>query len=93
MADETSKPVIVGVTDRPHAPIVFFDNAPVFNSYNGIMGITISANVSIPDGKGSVTGEQVVAAYLRGNVQAFTALKNAIESAILLGAKIKGEAN
>jgi hypothetical protein len=93
MVDETNKPASVKVTDRPHAPIVFFDEAPVFNNYNGIIGITISANVSIPDGRGSITSEQVVAAYLRGNIQAFTALKNAIDSAILLGAKIEGEAN
>ena len=93
MANENNKAAAVKVADRFHAPIVFFDEAPVFNSYNGVIGVTISVNVSVPDGKGSVTNDQLVSAYLRGNIRAFHALKKAIESAILLGTKTEGQAN
>jgi hypothetical protein len=93
MSNKPDKPATVKVVDRPHAPIIFFDEAPVFNNYNGIIGMTISTNVSVPDGKGGIASEQVASAYLRGNINAFLALKNAIESAMLLGAKTEGEAN
>jgi hypothetical protein len=93
MANKPNQPTSVKVADRTHAPILFFDEAPVFNNYNGIIGITLSANVSIPDGKGGITSEQVISAYLRGNINAFIAMKSAIESALLLGAKTEGDAN
>jgi hypothetical protein len=93
MPNKPDKPASVAVADRAHAPIIFFDEAPIFNNYNGIIGITISTNVSVPDGKGGITTEQVASAYLRGNINAFIAMKTAIESALLLGAKTEGEAN
>lgn len=93
MADKPENTATVKVVDRPHAPIIFFDEAPVFNNYNGIIGITLSTNVSVPDGKGAIISEQVASAYLRGNINALMALKGAIDSALLLGAKTEGEAN
>jgi hypothetical protein len=93
MADKPNRLLLTKVTDRIHAPIVFFDAAPVSNNYNGIIGVTLSVNLSVPDGNGSIAIEQVVAAHLRGNIQAFNALKSAIDSAILLGARTDGDAN
>jgi hypothetical protein len=93
MANKPDQPASVKFVDQPHASIIFFDGAPVFTSYNGIIGITLSVNVGVPDGQGGIDGGQVVAAYLRGNIKALMALKVAVESALLLGAKTEGEAN
>jgi hypothetical protein len=93
MAEKPNRLLPTKVADRVHAPIVFFDTAPVSNNHNGIIGVTLSVNLSVPDGNGSIAIDQVVSAYLRGNIQAFNALRAAIDSAILLGAKTDGEAN
>jgi hypothetical protein len=93
MANEPKPSATVKISDRPHAPVIFFDEAPIFNNYNGIIGVTLSVNLSLPNGRGGLISEQVVAGYLRGNVKALTALRGAIDSALLLGTKIEGEAN
>jgi hypothetical protein len=93
MANKPDQPASIKFVDRPHASIIVFDGAPVFTSYNGIIGITLSVNVGVPDGQGGIDGGQVVAAYLRRNIKALMALKVAVESALLLGAKTEGEAN
>ena len=93
MADDANKPAIAKVFDRTHAPIIFFDEAPVFTNYNGLIGVSLTANLSLPDGKGGVSNDQVATAFLRGNIQALLSLKGAIESALLLGAKTEGGTN
>ena len=89
MAD---KPAQIGsvlpfaVSDAPHAPFIYFEVAPGFGFANGVVNITLSANRSYVGKDGTVVNEQVVMAYLRGNVVAARSLKQAIESALLLAA-------
>lgn len=81
------------VSDTPHAPFVYYEGAPAFGFTNGVLNITLSAHRTLlgPDG---VINEQVVVAYLRGNVQAALSLRQAIDNALLLAAPTgAGKAN
>jgi hypothetical protein len=87
MVDEPKLPLIV---DAPHAPFIFFENAPMFSFMNGVVCVTLSANRTWIDAHG-VANEQVVVAYLRGNVQAARGLRDAIDRALLMGAPPEGK--
>jgi hypothetical protein len=84
MADKPEAPVII-VSDTPHAPFIFYEVAPAFGFANGVVNITLSANRTWA-GPNGIMNEQVVVAYLRGNVQAALSLRQAIDSALLLAA-------
>jgi hypothetical protein len=73
------------VSDTPHAPFIFYEVAPAFGFTNGVVNITLSANRTWVGPNGAMN-EQVVVAYLRGNIQAALSLRQAIDSALLLGA-------
>jgi hypothetical protein len=95
MADnpDTRPPVIIPVSDAPHAPFIFYEGAPAFGFLNGVVNITLSASRTYA-GKDGIINEQVVVAYLRGNVQAALSLRAAIDSALLLAAPTQeGKAN
>jgi hypothetical protein len=81
------------VSDEANAPVIFFDNVPVFNNYNGVIGLTLSVNRSLPDNKGGIIHDQVVIAFLRSNIQGAMALRQAIDDAMLLGTKQEGKPN
>jgi hypothetical protein len=83
--------VDMSVIDAPHAPFIFYEHAPSLGHTNGVINITLSAQrvCNGPDGK-PVT-DQVVVAYLRGNIQAATHLRKALDDALLLAAPTKGE--
>jgi hypothetical protein len=76
---------ILPVSDVPHAPFVFYEVAPGFGFTNGVVNITLSANRTWVSPNG-VVNEQVVVAYLRGNIQAALSLRHAIDQALLLAA-------
>jgi hypothetical protein len=76
---------IIPVNDVPHAPFVFYEFAPAFGFTNGVVNITLSANRTFA-GTNGIVNEQVVVAYLRGNIHAALSLKQAIDSALLLAA-------
>jgi hypothetical protein len=73
----------VHVSDVPHAPFIFYEFVPGFGFTNGVVNITLSAHRTFAGPNGIVT-EQVVVAYLRGNVQAALSLRQALDSALLL---------
>ena len=76
----------VAFSDTPHAPFIFYENAPAFGFMNGVVNITLSANRTYAGPDGAIVNEQVVVAYLRGNVPAALSLRQAIDSALLLAA-------
>jgi hypothetical protein len=85
--------VIIPASDVPHAPFIFYEGAAAFGFTNGVVNITLAANRTWvgPDG---VMNEQVVVAYLRGNIQAALNLRQAIDRALLLAAPAgEGKAN
>jgi hypothetical protein len=78
------KPTVM--SDVTNAPFIFFENAPAFGCTNGVINITLSASRAWVVQDGSVVTDQVVVAFLRGNVQAAIDLRKAIDSALLMAA-------
>jgi hypothetical protein len=76
----------IAVSDTPHAPFIFYEGAPAFGFVNGVVNITLSANRTYAGAEGTVVNEQVVVAYLRGNIPAALSLRQAIDNALLLAA-------
>jgi hypothetical protein len=56
MAKKPTKAPVAKIGDTPHAPIIFFDDAPVFNNYNGIIGVTLTAGRATSLAKCSLPG-------------------------------------
>jgi hypothetical protein len=84
---------VIPVHDIPHAPFVFYETAPAFGFTNGVINITLSANRTTIGTQGALN-EQVVVAYLRGNIQAALSLRRAIDNALLLAVPTsEGKAN
>lgn len=78
------------------APLIFFDEAPVFGVGSGIGRLTLSAIVQDEDGKGGLVTRRVVVAHLRGNAIAFAGLREAINGMELMAtgpATSEGPAN
>jgi hypothetical protein len=85
--------VVIPVSDSSHAPFIFYEVAPAFGFTNGVVNITLSANRTWV-GPNGVMNEQVVTAYLRGNIQAALSLRQAIDNALLLATPTpEGKAN
>ena len=74
------------LSDAPHAPFIFYEMAPVFGFTSGVVNITLSANRTYAGQDGAIVNEQIVVAYLRGNVPAALSLRQAIDNALLLAA-------
>jgi hypothetical protein len=64
------KVTAIPISDAPHASFIYFENAPAFGFANGVVNITLSANRTYAGPDGAVVNEQVVVAYLRGNIPA-----------------------
>jgi hypothetical protein len=64
------KVTAIALSDVPHAPFIFYEAAPAFGFTNGVVNITLSALRTYGGRNGAVVNEQVVVAYLRGNIPA-----------------------
>ena len=95
MADEVKPldPNTVAHRDAPHAPVIFFDEAPIYANNKGVIAVTLEFLSAAPDGKGGITHELVVAGYLRCSTHAARALYNALDKALLIGAPVEGQPN
>ena len=94
MADNPeTQPELIAVSDVPHAPFVFFENAIAFGFTNGVVNVTLSAGRTWIAEEGKAVSDQVVMAYLRGNIPAFLSLRQAIDNALLLAAPTQQTAN
>lgn len=72
------------------APVLVFDEAPIFGVMIGMGRVTLTALVQDEDGKGGVKQRRVAVAHLRGNALAFNELRNAINGMDTLAAPIQG---
>jgi hypothetical protein len=89
--DPTSSQIPVpDVRDVSHAPFIFSENAPSFGCTNGVINITLSAN-RVTSSSGKIVNEEVVVAYLRGNIQAAISLRAALDQALLMAAPVAGD--
>ena len=80
----SEKVTAIPISDAPHASFIYFENAPAFGFANGVVNITLSANRTYAGPDGAVLNEQVVVAYLRGNIPAALSLRKAIDAALLI---------
>lgn len=78
--------------DGDHAGFQFFDSAPAFAGYNGLIAVTLTATRYIP-GPEKVSIDSVVVGHLRTNIQGAISLRDAINSALLLAAPPQGGTN
>jgi hypothetical protein len=99
MADAPEKPPATPPTqtgyivkDPANAPFIFFEAAPAFGNANGIVNVTLVASRHLLSGT-LVTTDVVAVAHLRCSVPAAMALRNALDRALLLGAKTEGGVN
>jgi hypothetical protein len=86
MADDSNTRLphrlVVPIRDTPHAPIIFFEWAPLAGYANGIVSITLGASCSEIRPNGEVRREAVTAAYLKCSIQAAVNLRDAIDNAL-----------
>jgi hypothetical protein len=77
-------------------PVLYFDAAPCLSHLNGIIGITLTVTGGVPTEEGGVDNVASVAAYLKCNIPAAIALRQALDQAILLAQPVEnpdGKAN
>lgn len=79
-------------SDSNSADFIFFDGAPTFAAYNGLIAITLSAARYVPDGS-KVAVDGVVTAHLRTNIQGALSLRKSIDDALLLARPTEGAEN
>lgn len=77
--------------DTPHAPLIFFDEAPTVSARDGVIGFTLTAGHHLPLAGGHTASEAVVAAHLRCSLAAARRLHDALGKVLLLAAKPEGE--
>lgn len=78
-------------TGSATAPVVFFDSAPSFGHHQGVFQCTLSSGRYVPGSGVEAELEQVIVCHLRCDFQAAIALKNAIESALLLASQTESK--
>ena len=83
------KGAIIPVGDSPHAPFIFYEGASTFDHVNGVIIITLSATRTWAGPEG-VVSEQVVMAYLRGNIRAALNLRGLSGQGIAFGGSSAG---
>jgi len=64
------------------APLVYFDNAPVFGTYAGNIELELAARHLMPKPDGSVVAEMSCAAHIRCSPQAAIMLIDALQKAL-----------
>lgn len=92
MTDKTST-APEGIKDAPHSPIIFFETVSNFGIFDGVLNMTLVVSTHRLQSDGQVKADANVAAYLRFTPSAAIALRDAINSALLLGQKTEGQAN
>jgi hypothetical protein len=64
------------------APVVFFDNVPVYGALGGNVEIELSARMLMPKPDGGVGVDMTCAAHLRCSINAAMLLRDALDKAI-----------
>lgn len=76
------QPIIKNVTT---APLLYFDQAPTLGFSNNVGEIDLSARVSSLFGDGDIRQDMICVAHLRGSMEAFVSLRNAIDKMLKIG--------
>jgi hypothetical protein len=83
MSDEVKR-LQIPLENATSSPIIFLDEAPVFGMHGAVGHVALTAVIQDEDGQGGVTARRVVVAHLRGTVEAFASLRNAINGMELI---------
>jgi hypothetical protein len=75
------------------APFIYFDGVVAMGMNFGAVQIELAANVLVPAPDGGAPAQVVISAHLRCSPNAAADLRQAIDKALLLGAKTEGQAN
>jgi len=65
-----------------NAPLVYFDNVPVFGTYAGNLEVELAARQLVPKPDGSVGADMACTAHLRCSPQAAIMLIDALQKAL-----------
>jgi hypothetical protein len=83
MADHSKQQQFaVPTRDKPNAPIIFFERAPLSGYADGIVSITLSTFCPETQPSGEVRREAVIAAHLKCSIQAAVNLREALNNAL-----------
>jgi hypothetical protein len=77
-------------------PIVYFDGAPTFSHFNGVIGVTLTVTGHVPNAEGGADICASTVAFLKCNIRAAMTLRAALDSALLLAQPVEnpeGKAN
>ena len=67
------------------APILYFENVPTFGNMGNVLRLTLTADRIYPSTPpGQIVTDQVIVAHLRASIPSAIALRDAINSALLL---------
>ena len=67
-----------------HAPFLYFDNAPVFGYFNGVVRVTLEVFRDMNGPNREVVTDRVIVGHLRMSIEAAKSLKSALEGALLI---------
>lgn len=68
------------------APMIYFDNVPVFGALGGNVEVELAARLLMPKSDGSVSADMNCTAHLRCPLVAAIALRDALDKAIAMAA-------
>jgi hypothetical protein len=90
MADPDTLSKNFPAADLPHAPYVYFEPAVAFGFNSGVANVSLAAErIWIAD-DGECKIDRTIVAYLRANIPAMRALRDAIDKSLLLAAPSEG---
>jgi hypothetical protein len=82
MADHSKQQHLAVPRDKPNAPIIFFERAPLSGYADGIVSVTLSTFCPETQPSGEVRREAVTAAHLKCSIQAAVNLLEALNNAL-----------
>jgi hypothetical protein len=65
-------------------PVVYFDGVPALSHLNGIIGVTLTVTGGVPTADAGVENCGAVVAFVKCNIPAAMALRDALNDALLL---------
>ena len=65
-------------------PVTYFEHTPSFSHLNGVIGVTLAVTGVVPAGKEQTRTVAGVVAFLKCNIPAAMALRDALNGALLL---------
>jgi hypothetical protein len=99
MAEDTAatgKQPFIPIEGMIEAPIIFFEVCPTFGNNGGLINIMLATGLIEPSPDGRVASRIKAVAHLRMTAGAALGLRETIDKAILLGARVEnpeGKAN